>query len=185
MSNPEFNYERTLQACAAGNREALRDLYAQEAGRMFTVVYRILQNRAIAEEIVHDAFMKIWSNASSFQTNLGSARGWIYTLTRNLALNSLEKSQRQVQSDPERLNDLLDNLQTQETQNESPMESQLEHDHLLRCLETLNAESKQCILHAYVEGYSQQEISSLMDKPLGTIKSWIRRSLQSLKECLE
>ena len=152
---------------------------------MFTVVFRILQNRAVAEEIVHDAFMKIWTNASSFQSSLGSARGWIYTLTRNLALNALEKSQRMVQADPDFLQDLLDSQHIQENECEDSMDSLLSNDRLLRCLEMLNLESKQCIVHAYVEGYSQNEIAEIMEKPLGTIKSWIRRSLQSLKECLQ
>ena len=177
----EFDYELALQSCASGKRQALNDLYYQEAPRLLAVVMRILQNRALAEDVVHDAFVKIWANASSFQPNLGSARGWIYTLTRNLALNALEKHQRQVQAEPDFLTDLLDQMHMQEDSSLCPSD---EHS-LQHCLKALDAQQQRCLLHAYIDGYTQEEISQLFEKPLGTIKSWIRRSLQTLKECLQ
>ncbi|WP_206199109.1 sigma-70 family RNA polymerase sigma factor [Thiomicrorhabdus indica] len=185
MSDPTFDYEAALMACASGKRTALTELYQQEASRLLTVVFRILKNRALAEDIVHDAFLKIWANAKSYQPELGSGRGWIYTLTRNLALNALEKHQRQVQTDPEFLTDILDKMQQQTSSNKNPMDDSLQHKTLYDCMENLSDESKQCILHSYVEGYTQEEISNLLNKPLGTVKSWIRRSLQALKECLQ
>lgn len=187
MSQSLFDYEAALLACAGGHRKALSDLYQQESPRLMAVVYRILQNRTLAEEIVHDAFLKIWTQSANYRPELGSARGWIYTLTRNLALNALQKTQRQVQADPEFLTDLLDNLQSQD-EDKTPVsqpEQHLEKQSLHHCIEQLNTNSKQCILHAYIDGYTQDEIAKLMDTPLGTVKTWIRRSLQALKECLQ
>lgn len=178
-----FDYEAALAACANGHRQALTDLYHQESPRLLAVVMRIMQSRALAEDIVHDAFVKIWANAASFHPSLGSARGWIYTLTRNLALNALEKHQRQIQADPEFLTDLIDQQHTDHLDDMN--HDLLEQQQLYKCLETLDAQQKQCVLHAYIDGYTQEEIAGLVDKPLGTVKSWIRRSLQTLKECLQ
>ncbi|WP_413701640.1 sigma-70 family RNA polymerase sigma factor [Psychromonas sp. KJ10-10] len=186
---PTFDYESVLQQCAEGNRGALRRLYEQEAPRLLTVVTRILKNRALSEDVVHDAFIKIWKNATSYHKDLGSARGWIYTLTRNLALNALKYSNRQVLAEPDFLLDLCDNNASECA--EKPDEitelsaDPLAHASLTNCLGHLQPEPKLCVLHAYVDGYTQQEIAKLLNKPLGTVKSWIKRSLSALKECLQ
>lgn len=186
---PTFDYEGALKQCAEGNRSALRLLYDQEAPRLLTVVTRILKNRALSEDVVHDAFIKIWQNADAYHSDLGSARGWLYTLTRNLALNALKYSQRQVLAEPDFLLDLCDNkvLESNEKQDglSELADDPLTQESLKICLEHLQPEPKLCVLHAYVDGYTQQEIAKLLDKPLGTIKSWIKRSLSTLKECLQ
>ncbi|WP_413284239.1 sigma-70 family RNA polymerase sigma factor [Vibrio sp. MA40-2] len=185
----EFDYKNALQQCAKGDRLALMQLYEQEASRLLTVVLRILKNRPLSEDVVHDAFMKIWRNADSYNTELGSARGWIYTLTRNLALNALKYSNRQILSEPEFLLDLCDKHFHDSSHHISGI-SEMAEDPLIQasldtCLEHLEPERKLCVLHAYVDGYTQDEIAKLLDKPLGTVKSWIKRSLSALKECLQ
>lgn len=190
MTSPTaFDYENALKHCANGNRQALMQLYEQEAPRLLAVVMRILQNRSLAEDIVHDAFIKIWKNSGSYHPELGSARGWVYTLTRNLALNALKYSKRQVLSEPEFLLDLCDSKLVEEEQGSDTL-SELAKDPLTQnelhlCLDKLEPDRKLCILHAYVDGYTQGEIAQLLDKPLGTVKSWIKRSLKVLKECLQ
>lgn len=184
-----FDYEKNLLECAAGKRPALIALYEQEASRLLTVAVRILQNQGLAEDVVHDAFVKVWTHAKTYDPSLGSARGWIYTLTRNLALNAVKYSNRQLQSDPEFLLDLIDSREA-EAQGAEDEISQMVQDgvsqsHLMACLEELKPEPKLCILHAYVDGYTQDEIANLIQKPLGTVKSWIKRSLAALKECLQ
>lgn len=184
-----FDYESVLKRCAEGNRQALMQLYEQESPRLLAVVMRILQNRPLAEDVVHDAFIKIWQNAKSYHQDLGSARGWIYTLTRNLALNALKYSNRQMLCEPDFLLDLCDN-QVLENEHHPDGVSQLVDDPLSQaslqvCLDHLEPERKLCVLHAYVDGYTQDEIATLLDKPLGTVKSWIKRSLNALKECLQ
>jgi RNA polymerase sigma-70 factor (ECF subfamily) len=184
-----FDYENALQQCAEGNRGALRQLYEQEAPRLLTVVTRILKNAPLSEDVVHDAFIKIWQNAQAYHKDLGSARGWIYTLTRNLALNALKYSNRQVLAEPDFLLDLCDSNVLESAEKPDDL-SELADDPLAQasltiCLEHLQTERKLCILHAYVDGYTQQEIAKLLDKPLGTVKSWIKRSLSALKECLQ
>lgn len=188
-SSTTFDYEAVLQQSATGDRRALMQLYEQEATRLLTVVMRILRNRPLSEDVVHDAFIKIWQNADSYHKELGSARGWIYTLTRNLALNALKYSHRQVLAEPDFLLDLCDNKVLESACQADDLadlaDDPLSQASLQTCLEYLAPERKLCVLHAYVDGYTQQEIAKLLDKPLGTVKSWIKRSLSALKECLQ
>lgn len=186
-----FDYEAVLIRCAEGERKALRELYDQESPRLLAVVLRIVRNKSLAEDIVHDAFIKIWSNATSYNPELGSARGWIYTVTRNLALSGIKYSNRSIGIDQDLLIDLIDSQSIENNSDAnncsgfttfSQTEDAKKLDH---CLEDLPPESKLCILHAYVNGYTQDEISKLLEKPLGTVKSWIKRSLSKLKECLQ
>ena len=95
-----FDYEAALHACARGERQALQRLYHQESARLLGVVLRIVRDRARAEDIVHDAFIKVWAQAHRFDAQRGSARGWIFTLTRHLALNQVRNGAREVQADP-------------------------------------------------------------------------------------
>ena len=189
MTSPiDFDYEGALISCASGNRRALVQLYEQESPRLLAVVMRILLNRSLAEDIVHDAFIKIWNNAASYSKELGSARGWIYTLARNLALNALKYSQRQVLAEPDFLLDLCDNnsLEAEHIDEFSELAADCRTQAALyTCIDHLAPEPKLCILHAYVDGYTQDEIATLLNKPLGTVKSWIKRSLNALKECLQ
>jgi DNA-directed RNA polymerase specialized sigma24 family protein len=96
-----FNYEQTLHDCARGDRQALQRLYRQEARRLLGVALRIVRQRQQAEDVVHDAFMNIWTKAVSFDAALGSGRGWIYSITRNLALNAVRNGAREVTVDEE------------------------------------------------------------------------------------
>ena len=185
----KFDYEGALKHCAQGDRRALMQLYEQEASRLLTVVMRILKNRPLSEDVVHDAFIKIWKNANSYHQELGSARGWVYTLTRNLALNALKHSNRQILAEPDFLLDLCDNQVLASAEQPDSIsalaEDPLAQASLQTCLEYLEPERKLCVLHAYVDGYTQDEIAKLLGKPLGTVKSWIKRSLNALKECLQ
>ena len=76
LPEPLFDYEACLFACARGERQALVALYAQESARLLGVAKRIARDNALAEDIVHDAFIKIWMRAASFDPQRGCARGW-------------------------------------------------------------------------------------------------------------
>lgn len=174
MSLPEtlFDYEAHLAACARGERSALHHLYVQESPRLLGVAKRLVRDTALAEDIVHDAFIKIWHGAAGFDPARGSARGWMFSLTRHLALNFLRDHRREIQSDI----DLPDDTETVDTAVHS---GRIHH-----CLEQLEPARRTCLLHAYVDGYSHAEISHKLNTPLGTVKAWIKRSLTALRECM-
>ena len=187
MSLPEpfFDYEACLIACARGEQQALRDLYEQESARLLGVAKRIARDNVLAEDIVHDVFIKIWTRAASFDPARGSARGWIFSVTRHLALNFMRDSAREVQVSEQRETALQDSASMEASlENVDAFDYRARSGRIYVCLEQLEPARRNCILHAYVDGYSHSEISQKLGAPLGTVKAWIKRSLVALRECM-
>lgn len=172
LPEPGFDYEACLTACAQGDHQALRALYTQESARLLGVARRIAGDNALAEDIVHDAFIRIWTKAASFDPALGTARGWIFSVTRHLALNFMRNNARLVPID-------------QDHEDASPGFDLHGHSgRIYDCLEQLQPARRDCLLHAYVDGYSHGQIAEKLGTPLGTVKAWIKRSLAALRECM-
>lgn len=187
LSAPQtpFDYEAALHACARGERSALQRLYEQESPRLLGVVQRIVSDRARAEDIVHDAFLKIWSGAAGFDATRGSARGWMFTVARHLALNSVRNSAREVSMDDDSDSDshVQTTLEGWQEMGDA-FDWRVNPGRVYTCLEQLEPVRRNCIFHAYVDGYSHQQIAQKLGAPLGTVKAWIKRSLASLRECI-
>lgn len=187
MSDPEsFDYDATLLACARGDARALQQLYEQESPRLLGVVQRIVRNLPQAEDIVHDAFINIWRRASSFDPAKGQGRGWIYTVTRHLALNAVRDGARESLPDEQAL-DALDQEASVQAWREVQDDYAWQHTtgRMAGCLEQLEPVRRNCLLHAYVDGLTHAEIAQKVAAPLGTVKAWIKRSLAALRECLQ
>ncbi|MGL4240048.1 MAG: sigma-70 family RNA polymerase sigma factor [Beijerinckiaceae bacterium] len=166
--------------CATGDRAALRRLFDAEAPRMIGVAERILRRRALAEEAMQDAFVQVWRRASSFDPSLGSGRTWLYTILRNRSLNILrDESRTELSGD-----DASFDGASEEDDPETVVMKLGEASRLRQCLEKLEPARRQAIVLAYSNGLSHGELAGRLSLPLGTIKSWIRRGMQSLKECL-
>ena len=176
-----FDYEAAVLACARGERFALRALYDREGRWLLGVAQRIVRDRERAEDVLHDAFVQIWQHASTVPPELGSARGWIYTIVRHRALKEARDGRRLEAMDPQLLADLADTQQASAAEAE---QRGLDSDSLERCLQRLEATRRACLLHAFVDGFTHEQIAQRLNTPLGTVKSWIRRSLASLRECL-
>ena len=175
MAELIFDYEVCLLACARGDHRALHQLYEQDSSRLLGVALRITRNKALAEDIVHDAFIKIWHGAHSFDPLRGSARGWVFSVTRHLALDVVRSTARDVPLD-DQYEPLAEPAQT--------VEFAARSGQIHQCLERLDPTRRTCILHAYVDGYSHSEIAQKLSTPLGTVKAWIKRSLAALRECM-
>lgn len=170
-----FDYEACLAACARGDQRALRQLYAEDSSRLLGVALRIVRDKALAEDVVHDAFIKVWRGADSFDPSRGSARGWVFSITRHLALNAVRNHYREV---------ALSDEHEQIAAAHDSFEFSAREGQVYNCLEQLDPSRRACILHAYVDGYSHSEIARKLDTPLGTVKAWIKRSLVALRECM-
>jgi RNA polymerase sigma-70 factor (ECF subfamily) len=184
LPEPLFDYEAALDACARGDRQALERLYAQESARLLGVAQRLVRDSAMAQDIVHDAFIKIWTGAASFDTSRGSARGWMFTITRHLALNAIRNNAREVQSE-----DDVEHAEAQATlegwnETVDSFDWRVNPGRIEFCLDQLEPVRRNCVFHAYVDGYSHQEIAQKIGAPLGTVKAWIKRSLNALRECI-
>jgi RNA polymerase sigma-70 factor, ECF subfamily len=176
-----FDYEAAVLACARGERYALRALYEREARWLLGVAMRIVRDRERAEDALHDAFLQIWQRASTYQPALGSARGWLYTIVRHRALKDVRHPGRLLSMDPQELATLSD---ARQALHDEAGGRGLDLDGLERCLQRLEAPRRACVVHAFVDGLTHEQIAQRLDTPLGTVKAWIRRSLASLKECM-
>jgi RNA polymerase sigma factor (sigma-70 family) len=180
MPSPPFDMNDALRLAADGDRGALRKIYDAEAPKMLGVAMRLLRRRALAEEAVHDTFVQVWHKAASFDPARGAGRNWLYAILRNRALNILRGETR---------TDLVDDfeplgLEASGEGAEALMIRLSDASALRQCLERLEPVRRKAILLAYVEGLSHGELAGRLGVPLGTMKSWIRRSLAALRECM-
>jgi RNA polymerase sigma-70 factor, ECF subfamily len=172
----EAQLAAAIARCAAGERSAMRVIYDIEAGRMVGVARRMLRRQDLAEEAVQDTFMRMWRAARSFDPAKGSARTWLYAILRNCAISIL-RDERRFESDPEAGEDAA-------PATESALTRLPETSALRRCLEQLDPQRRSVVVLAYVHGLSHGELAGRLNVPLGTVKSWVRRSLISLQECM-
>jgi len=179
-----FDFETALANCASGDRSALHRIYQHESRRLLGVALRIVRERALAEDVLHDAFMNIWTKAASFDAMRGSGRGWIHSIVRNQALTVVRTSGREVSADEE----AIEALEAESVAGAAPMadmfEVQADIGRLDECLQALDTAKRNSILYAYVDGCSHGEIAQRLNAPLGSVKAWIRRGLLSLRECM-
>lgn len=170
----EAQMSAALVRCAAGDRRALQMIYDSEAARMIGVARRILYRPDLAEEAVHDAFVRIWHGARTFDPARGAALGWLYAVVRNRAL-SIHRNEHRYDSAEEH---------TEEVAPDDALARLPEASALRRCLEQIERPRRDVIVLAYVYGMSHGELAGRLKVPLGTVKSWARRSLISLQECM-
>jgi RNA polymerase sigma factor (sigma-70 family) len=172
----EAQVAAAIARCAAGDRSALRVIYDIEAARMVGVARRMLRRQDLAEEAVQDAFMRLWRSARTFDPQRGAARSWLYAILRNSALSILRDEGRFVTDE-----DIAEEAQPM---TESALARLPESSALRRCLERLDTRRRAVVVLAYVHGLSHGELAGKLGVPLGTVKSWVRRSLLSLQECM-
>lgn len=174
------NLEKLLRAAAKGEKAAFRGIYDATSAKLFAVAVRILKRADLAEDVVQDAYLKIWDAAPNYSPELGSPIGWMVAITRNRAIDVLRKRVEVAVEDEKDRGERAD-----DTPDPFELTSQsLELKSLLGCMEALGPEQRQCLLMAYYYGYTHEEISEQLDKPVGTVKSWIRRSLARVQECM-
>jgi RNA polymerase sigma-70 factor (ECF subfamily) len=168
-----------ITGCARQDRAAFRALYARWSGRLHGVALRITRDPALAADATHDAFVQVWQQASRFDPALGEVGSWLMSLARYRALDLVRRRGREV----------LGHEPVEEEADHGPdpltaLLASAEGGALHRCLEKLSVERRKLVVMAFVEGYSHSQLASRMAVPIGTVKSWIRRSLIGLKECL-
>ncbi|WP_044561355.1 sigma-70 family RNA polymerase sigma factor [Azospirillum sp. B4] len=163
---------------AEGDQGALRQIYEREAARLHGIALRIVRRPEVAADALHDAFLQIWRNAGAFSTGMGSAPAWMTSIVRYRALDAARRMGRESLTDtiPDAADDAPDPLRA--------LEDARDAAGVTRCLQRLDEKSRRAIVLAFVEGLSHGQVAERLATPLGTVKSWIRRGLSSLKECL-
>jgi RNA polymerase sigma-70 factor (ECF subfamily) len=144
------------------------------------VALRITRQSALASDAVHDALLQVWRNAGRFDGSRGSPQTWLVSLVRYRALDIARRRAREIPADedtPEPADDSPDPL--------TVLASARDAAALHRCMQGLEDDRRRLVMLAFVEGLSHADLAERLGAPLGTVKSWIRRSLLSLRACLE
>ncbi|MBI3670790.1 MAG: sigma-70 family RNA polymerase sigma factor [Acidobacteria bacterium] len=163
--------------------EALGVLYDRHARAVYSLVLRIAQQAASAEEIVQDVFLQVWRNAHLYQPSRGPVEPWLFTLARNRALDQMrlkrEKQRRREET-----------LESQPLACAAPnpellVDRQRRAERVRSLIGSLPVPQRKAIELAFFEGMTHSEIAKALQEPLGTVKSWIRTGLLRLREALE
>jgi RNA polymerase sigma-70 factor (ECF subfamily) len=172
-----------LGRCAAADSNALQRLYELVSPILFASVTRILRRRALAEEALQDVFISIWQQAGQFTAVRGRPMAWMMSIARYRAIDLMRRERfapTLVAELPERRT--IDAEPDSEVSSAAWLPSA---ESMQRCLALLSNQQAHCLELAFVDGNSHEDIARLMGSPLGTVKSWIRRGLRSLRQCLE
>jgi len=172
-----------LGRCAAADADALQRLYALVSPILFASVTRILRRRALAEEALQDVFISIWQQAGQFSAARGRPMTWMMSIARYRAIDLL----RRERFAPVLVAELPEPRTSDDEPDSQPSSAAWmpAAELMERCLALLSDMQPRCLELAFVAVNSHEDIARLMGSPLGTVKSWIRRGLRSLRQCLE
>jgi RNA polymerase sigma-70 factor (ECF subfamily) len=176
-----LNYERALLECASGSQSAVGEIYAREKDRLRAVAHRIVHDKSRAEDVIHDAFAQILRFAKDFDPARGSARGWIYAIVRNTALKMQANARRELALEDDALNAICE----RERIVPNPASCIADSMALRTMLDQLEPNRRASVLLAIIDGRTHEEIAEYLRVPVGTVKSWIRRELMSMRRQLE
>jgi RNA polymerase sigma-70 factor (ECF subfamily) len=178
---PEEELETLLLRVGRGDRGAFAALYDRSAAKLFGLAVRILGQKERAEDVLQESFVAVWNRAADYAPERGAAMTWLATIVRHRAIDNLRRRSRQPEQLAESEAALL-NLAA------SPGDAADRGAGLValqRCLEELGPEQRRAVLLGYAYGFTNEELAQRLAAPLGTVKSWLRRSLERLKECLD
>lgn len=176
-----------LHACAQGRQAAFQELYSLSSPQLFAALMRILKRRDLAEEALQDAFVSVWRNAASYSADKGAPMTWLLSICRYRALDMLRRERREVSIEPlleqEAEGGALQEFATEAV--DASLFTKAEARALDDCFGRLNEGQRNSLRLAYFDGYTHEEIAANLKSPVGTVKSWVRRGLESLKRCLD
>ncbi|MFA5948828.1 MAG: sigma-70 family RNA polymerase sigma factor [Hyphomicrobium sp.] len=181
MKPPRNQLDQLLASVGRGDEAAFAELYQATSAKLLAVALRILRNREAAEDVLQDCFFKIWEKAADFNPAIAQPLTWMAAIVRHRALDEVRRRGNRTFTDESEIEDL-------ESDDEHPLEvlgRQEDVARLLRCLDGLDPEKKQIVCLAYLDGLSREALAKRFDRPEGTIKTWLYRSLAQLKGCLE
>ena len=169
-----------LLRVASRDRAAFSTLYRQTHAKLFGVIVRIISRRDIAGEVLQEAYVRIWEKAGDFDPVKGSPLAWMATIARNRALDEVRRVR------PASLEDLPEGFEpaAAEVDPLAARERSEALTALVNCLKTLEEEKREIVLLAYYRGLSRDALARRFGRPEATIKTWLRRSLAQLRDCL-
>ncbi|APV50471.1 hypothetical protein BWI17_12675 [Betaproteobacteria bacterium GR16-43] len=179
--SPHQHLANLLARSALGDRRAFEEVYRATHSKLFAVSLRIVRERQLAEEVLQDSFVSIWNHASDYAQAKSAPTTWMTAIVRNRSLDVLRRGAHEAED----VDEVMALNLVDESASPSRDHEMGQDQHSIReCLEELEADQRQSIALAFFHGLSHSELASHMRKPLGTVKTHIRRGLMRLKDCL-
>lgn len=180
-----------LARSALGDRAAFKRVYELSSGHLFAVILRIQRDRDLADDLLQEVYVSAWKAAGSFDAGRAQPMTWLTHIARNKAIDSLRRAQAQPRTESLHADDDDDRPDAQaRLVDDAPgpaalLERASDARQLGHCMEGLSAPQRQSVALAFFDGLSHAEVAEQLCQPLGTVKSWVRRALMTLKGCLE
>jgi RNA polymerase sigma-70 factor, ECF subfamily len=168
-----------IEKCAAQDRAAFRALYHDTSAKLMGVLLRIVKERAEAEDALQEVYTRVWLRAGRYDPAKGRGMTWLIAIARNLAIDRL-RARPQATSD-----DGLDLVQDSAPRAETRLVAMGEARRMSECFATLEPDRAEAVRGAYLTGLSYVDLAARHAVPLNTMRTWLRRSLLKLKECLD
>jgi RNA polymerase sigma-70 factor (ECF subfamily) len=173
---------RFMHRVAKGDQLAFEQLYQHTAPRMYAIALRILRRRDWADDVLQEAYVRIWHGAADYFSERGSVMGWMATILRYRAIDRLRREKKHGLAD----RDVFELEIEEEGSDPQRIIACRKNASLLdNCMSGLREEQRQCIELAFFDGFTHEQLSERLAAPLGTVKSWVRRGLQALRRCME
>jgi RNA polymerase sigma factor (sigma-70 family) len=190
---PEKSRElaQLLARAGLGDRQAFARLYDRTSGHLLAVLLRIQRDRAQAEDLLQEVYVSVWKSAAGFDAARSQPLTWLTHIARNRAIDSLRRAQAQPRTESTTRADDDDRPDAAEaTADDAPGPLDLlglasQKRQLSACMERLTPPQRQSVALAFFDGLSHAEVAAQLREPLGTVKSWVRRALSTLKGCLD
>jgi len=170
-----------LARVATRDTAAFAALYRATHAVLYGVVARILTRGDASSEALQEAYVRIWEKAGEFDPARGSPLGWMATIARNRALDEVRRVR------PTSLEEMPDGFEPA-AETVEPLAARARSERLaalLACLGNLDADKREAVLLAYYHGFSREALARRFGAPTATIKTWLRRSLMQLRDCLD
>ncbi len=182
MAETTDSLETLLAQIALGNRAAFEALYRGSSSRLFGICLRVLTQRAEAEDALQEVYTAVWRKAAQFDPAKASASAWLAMIARNKAIDRLRSMPaQQMRASLE----LAENVEDPGASPPQQVQTATDRAQLEHCLERLEPRRRSLIRAAFFDGQTYEELAANVAAPLGSIKSWIRRGLLQLRECLD
>ena len=169
-----------LHLAASGKAAGLRLVYDLTSAKLFGICLRISGDSLAAEDILQDVYVKVWRQAATFDSGRASPISWLAMIAHNAAIDWRRAQNRHVTLPDDDIGAIADDAPLADVM----IERDQAHSRLLACLDRLEGPQSTAIRRAFLDGLTYQQLAEQSNTPLGTVKSWIRRGLQKLKECL-
>lgn len=171
-----------LSQCALKDQQAFADLYRATSAKLFGVTLRILRREDWAEEVLQESYVNIWKHAVDYAVQKSAPLTWMTSIVRNRSLDWLRRPHQESSGKEYEIA-----VESWQDETPGPLEQLMQANDagaLADCLGTLDSRQRQTIMLAFFHGLSHSELAAHLRQPLGTVKTWVRRGLERLKNCL-